>query len=161
MAEYDIRTDVKYGPLERIDVAGLAGLAQPWFNQTLCRVNDPVIRLGVVEGEFHWHKHDVDDEFFYVAEGARDRPRRQAASVSIPARRSSFRPAGFTVRAPMRTVILMAATAQVRRPATTRPLPRLLKARSRGRRSAVGRYAPFTSRRLEYDQFSFAIRVSP
>ena len=42
---------------------------EKWFNQTLCRVNDCVVRLGVVEGEFHWHKHDNEDEFFYVVEG--------------------------------------------------------------------------------------------
>ena len=40
-----------------------------WFNQTLCKVNDSVVRVGVIEGEYHWHKHDDDDEFFYVVEG--------------------------------------------------------------------------------------------
>ena len=43
--------------------------AYKWYNQTLCQVNDSVVRLGVVEGEYHWHKHDNDDEFFYVVEG--------------------------------------------------------------------------------------------
>jgi mannose-6-phosphate isomerase-like protein (cupin superfamily) len=40
-----------------------------WYNQTLCRVNDSVVRLGVVRGEYHWHKHDNDDKFFYVIDG--------------------------------------------------------------------------------------------
>ena len=67
---YDIRTDVKHGSLERIDVrAEREANPEGWFNQTLCRVNDSVVRLGVVEGEFHWHKHDDEDEFFYVVSG--------------------------------------------------------------------------------------------
>src|SRR4051794_22601961 len=67
---YDIHNDVKFGPLNRIDVAQIrAGVTDRWFNQTLCQVNDSVVRLGVVEGEFHWHKHDNEDEFFYVVSG--------------------------------------------------------------------------------------------
>ncbi len=66
---YDIRLDEKFGPLEKIDVAAEAALHQPWFNQTLTRVDDAVVRLGVLEGDFHWHKHDAEDEFFLVLEG--------------------------------------------------------------------------------------------
>src|SRR5262249_23695312 len=67
---YSINTDVKFTPLELIDVKGLAAACrQQWFNQTLCRVNDSVVRLGVLQGEFHWHKHEKEDEFFYVLEG--------------------------------------------------------------------------------------------
>jgi mannose-6-phosphate isomerase-like protein (cupin superfamily) len=67
---YATHLDIKYGPLERIDVPALvAACTDPWYNQTLCRVNDAVVRLGVVQGEYHWHKHDADDEFFYVIEG--------------------------------------------------------------------------------------------
>src|SRR5262249_32122243 len=62
---YSINTDVKFTPLELIDVKGLAAACrQQWFNQTLCRVNDSVVRLGVLQGEFHWHKHEKEDEFF-------------------------------------------------------------------------------------------------
>jgi mannose-6-phosphate isomerase-like protein (cupin superfamily) len=32
-------------------------------------VNDSVVRIGIVEGEYHWHKHDNDDEFFFVLDG--------------------------------------------------------------------------------------------
>lgn len=67
---YDTRLNIHYGPLQDIDVAGLvAACAVPWYNQTLCKVNESVVRLGVVEGEYHWHKHDEDDEFFYVVSG--------------------------------------------------------------------------------------------
>ena len=67
---YSIHTDVKYGPLELIDVGRLGReCSERWWNQTLCRVNDCVARIGVFEGEFHWHQHDREDELFYVIEG--------------------------------------------------------------------------------------------
>jgi mannose-6-phosphate isomerase-like protein (cupin superfamily) len=62
--------DVKYGHLELIDVPEIvAACKEKWFNQTLTQVNDSVVRLGIVEGEYHWHKHDNDDEFFFVLSG--------------------------------------------------------------------------------------------
>jgi mannose-6-phosphate isomerase-like protein (cupin superfamily) len=67
---YVINTDIRFGPLEQMDVIGLAEACEhEWFNQTLCRVNDCVVRLGILDGEFHWHKHDQEDEFFYVVSG--------------------------------------------------------------------------------------------
>src|SRR6185503_7772570 len=67
---YTIHTDVKYRPLELVDAGRLADTCpDKWWNQTLCQVNDSVARLGVFEGEFHWHKHDREDEFFFVLEG--------------------------------------------------------------------------------------------
>ena len=39
-----------------------------WFNQTLYHVNESVIRVGIIKGEFHWHKHE-EEEFFYVIDG--------------------------------------------------------------------------------------------
>ena len=67
---YETRLDVLCQPLEVIDEKALAdACAHKWYNQTLCAVNDSVVRLGVVQGEYHWHKHDADDEFFYVVEG--------------------------------------------------------------------------------------------
>lgn len=67
---YETHLDIKYGSMELIDVpATVAAVTHPWFNQTLCKVNDSVVRLGVVKGEYHWHKHDNDDEFFYVVDG--------------------------------------------------------------------------------------------
>src|SRR3954465_2433595 len=67
---YATHLDVKFPPLARIDVAALAReVTDAWYNQTLCRVNESVVRLGVMQGEYHWHKHDRDDEFFFVLEG--------------------------------------------------------------------------------------------
>lgn len=67
---YETRLNILYGPLEVVDVKGLAeACAFKWYNQTLCRVNESVVRLGVFDGEYHWHRHDEDDEFFYVVEG--------------------------------------------------------------------------------------------
>jgi mannose-6-phosphate isomerase-like protein (cupin superfamily) len=101
--------DIHYRPLEVIDEKALAdACAFKWYNQTLCQVNDSVIRLGVVEGEYHWHKHDADDEFFYVVEGR--------LWIDLEERTVELSPRqGFVVpksvlhrtRAPQRTVILM------------------------------------------------------
>jgi mannose-6-phosphate isomerase-like protein (cupin superfamily) len=66
---YDIHLDEKFGPLTKFDVAAEAAAHQPWFNQTLVRVDDAVVRLGVLDGDFHWHKHDNEDEFFMVMQG--------------------------------------------------------------------------------------------
>ena len=61
--EYEINTDVKFGFEELIDVPSIVEACRDkWFNQSLCEVNDSVIRLGIVEGEFHWNKHDDEDE---------------------------------------------------------------------------------------------------
>lgn len=106
---YDINTDVAFGGLERIDVAALARAStSDWHNQTLTQVNDCVVRLGVMEGDFHWHKHDDQDEFFYVVEGR--------WVIELPDRTVELGPGqAFTVprgemhfpRAPERTVLLM------------------------------------------------------
>lgn len=67
---YETRLNIQHGPLELIDVKAQADACTfKWFNQTLCQVNGSVVRFGVFEGEYHWHKHDEDDEFFYVIEG--------------------------------------------------------------------------------------------
>src|SRR3954453_2880894 len=67
--DYDIHLDDKFGALRLIDVAAEAAAPEPWFNQTLTSVNDAVVRLGVIEGDFHWHHHDDTDQFFLVLEG--------------------------------------------------------------------------------------------
>ncbi len=67
---YNIRTDVKYPALTKFDIADVIGAnTDKWFNQTLVEVNDSVVRLGVLDGEFHFHKHDDEDELFYVVDG--------------------------------------------------------------------------------------------
>jgi len=72
MSEYPYVTklDVKFKHFELIDVPLIVKACQDkWFNQTLTKVNDSVVRIGIVQGEYHWHKHDNDDEFFFVLEG--------------------------------------------------------------------------------------------
>ena len=68
---YETRLNLLHGPLEVIDIHSIEDARNyKWFNQTLCKVNDSVVRVGIIEGEYHWHKHDADDEFFYVVEGS-------------------------------------------------------------------------------------------
>lgn len=106
---YETRLHILYQPLEVIDEKALADASEyKWYNQTLCQVNDSVVRLGVIEGEYHWHKHDHDDEFFYVVEGQllidlEDR------IVTLSPRQGFVVPKGTVhrTRAPQRTVILM------------------------------------------------------
>jgi mannose-6-phosphate isomerase-like protein (cupin superfamily) len=69
MTDYDIQLDVKYPHGAVIDVGAEAAAHEPWFNQTLTQIDDAVVRLGIIEGDFHWHKHDDQDEFFLVLEG--------------------------------------------------------------------------------------------
>ena len=68
--QYVQKMDVKYNNLDLIDVpAIIAENKEKWFNQTLTIVNSSAVRLGIVQGEYHWHKHDDDDEFFFVLSG--------------------------------------------------------------------------------------------
>lgn len=67
---YNIHLDIKYEHLKKIDIPTIVNeTKEKWFNQTLTQVNESVVRIGIVEGEFHWHKHDNDDEFFFVLDG--------------------------------------------------------------------------------------------
>ena len=106
---YETHLDLLHGPLEVVDVGEIAAaVTHPWWNQTLCQVNDSVVRLGVVQGEYHWHQHDDLDEFFYVVDGK--------LLIDVPGRTVELAPQqGFVVpkgvqhrtRAPQRTVMLM------------------------------------------------------
>ena len=112
---YETRLNVYYQPLEVVDEKQLADDCEyKWYNQTLCKVNESVVRLGVVEGEYHWHKHDDDDEFFYVVEGEllidlEDK------TVALQPRQGFVVPKGVThrTRATERTVILMVENAGI------------------------------------------------
>ena len=113
---YSINTDIKFAPLELVDVKQLADTCQErWFNQTLCRVNDTVVRVGVLQGEFHWHKHDNEDEFFYVVEG-RFLIDLEGRSVELFPGQGFLVPRGVLhcTRAPERTVVLMIEAATVK-----------------------------------------------
>jgi mannose-6-phosphate isomerase-like protein (cupin superfamily) len=112
---YETRLNILHQPLEVIDVKALADACEfKWFNQTLCKVNDSVVRVGVIEGEYHWHKHDDDDEFFYVVEGKLliDLENR---IVELPPGQGFVVPKGIVhrTRAPQRTVILMVENAGI------------------------------------------------
>lgn len=112
---YATHLDVKFPPLTRVDVPALVKACRDrWYNQTLCQVNDSVVRLGVVQGEYHWHKHETDDEFFFVLEGQfvidlEDR------SVILQPQEGFVVPKGVMhrTRAPERAVILMVETSAI------------------------------------------------
>ena len=107
---YDTHLDIRYRPLEVIDLPALVGAAtHPWYNQTLCKVNDSVVRLGVIRGEYHWHKHDTEDEFFYVVDGKLLIDVEGRGTVELAPRQGYVVPKGLVhrTRAPERTVILM------------------------------------------------------
>ena len=113
--DYNINLDVKFAPKERIDIDELVReCTDQWFNQTLTQVNDSVVRLGIVHGEFHWHKHDNDDEFFYVVSG-RLNIELQDRTIELGPNQGVTIPKGEMHKpvAPERTVILMVETSAV------------------------------------------------
>jgi mannose-6-phosphate isomerase-like protein (cupin superfamily) len=112
---YETRLNVLHQPLEVVDEKAIAdACTYKWFNQTLCQVNSSVVRMAVIEGEYHWHQHTDDDEFFYVVEGR--------LLIDLESRTVELNPRqGFVVpratlhrtRAPERTVILMVENAAI------------------------------------------------
>jgi mannose-6-phosphate isomerase-like protein (cupin superfamily) len=112
---YETRLNIEFQPLELIDEKALADACRyKWFNQTLCQVNGSVVRMGVVEGEYHWHKHDEDDEFFYVVEG-KFFIDLEGRTVELAPRQGMVVPKGVVhrTRATERTVILMVENAGI------------------------------------------------
>ncbi|MBK9175624.1 MAG: cupin domain-containing protein [Flavobacteriales bacterium] len=113
---YDIDLAVQYPHLERIDVPTIVAATQvKWANRTLTQVNDSVVRLGMLEGDFHWHKHEDDDEFFFVLEGQ--------LLIDLEDRTIELNPQqGVTItkgvmhrpRAPKKTVVLMVETSAIK-----------------------------------------------
>jgi mannose-6-phosphate isomerase-like protein (cupin superfamily) len=106
---YTINLDTKFGFLELIDVPALvAACKEQWYNQTLCQVNDCVVRLGVLQGEFHWHKHDEEDEFFFVLQG-KFLIDLENETITLEPHQGYTIPRGVVhrTRAPERTAILM------------------------------------------------------
>lgn len=68
--QYDINMQPVYEGLQKIAISDIKKLSDhPWFNRTLCCVNNSAVRIGVLQGEFHWHAHEQEDEFFLVLEG--------------------------------------------------------------------------------------------
>ena len=112
---YATHLDIKYAPLEIIDIPALVdAVREEWYNQTLCKVNDSVVRLGVVKGEYHWHKHDDLDEFFYVV-GGRFLIDLEGRTVELGEDQGFVVPKGVVhrTRAPQRAVILMVEGAAI------------------------------------------------
>ncbi len=112
---YVTRLDILHGPLERIDVNAIAAACtHEWFNQTLCRVNDSVVRVGIVHGEYHWHHHDRDDEFFFVVDGQLLIDL-EGRTVTLDPGQGFVGPKGVEhrTRAPQRTIILMVENAGI------------------------------------------------
>lgn len=115
-SRYSISTEVEFEALQVIDFSEIIDrCTEKWQNRTLAQVNDSVVRLGVIQGEFHWHKHDEEDEFFYVIEGK--------LLIDIGDETIELNPnQGFAVpkgiehrtKAPERTAIMMIATATVK-----------------------------------------------
>jgi len=116
--DYDLHEDIKFSALEPIDAGRLAAaVVSPWWNQSLCLVNQSVVRLGVFLGEFHWHAHTLEDELFFVLEG------RLLLDLEDPCRTVELAPmqgmlvprgARHRTRAEVRTVVLMVEAATVR-----------------------------------------------
>src|ERR1044071_8064385 len=112
---YNTRLDLKFDHLELIDVPEMVrNCKDKWFNQTLTQVNGSVVRIGIVEGEYHWHKHDNDDEFFFVLEGQ--------LLIDLEDQTIELNPGqGVTItkgvmhrpRAPKKTVMLMVETSAI------------------------------------------------
>lgn len=114
-SKYNIKLDVLHGHQEHINIPKIvAGITEKWSNRTLTKVNDSVVRLAVIEGEFHWHKHDNDDEYFMVLEGR--------LFIDLESRTIELGPLeGVTIsrgvmhrpRAPQKTVVLLVETAEI------------------------------------------------
>ena len=112
---YDIHEDNKYGMSTVIDIPAEAAAHEPWFNQTLTQVNEAVIRLGIFKGEFHWHKHDREDEFFLVLEGIFEIDIDGGTTVTLGKHQGYSVPRGIVhrTRARNRAVVLMVEQAGV------------------------------------------------
>ena len=112
---YDIHLDDKFGQSAFIDVMAEAAAHEPWFNQTLTQIDDAVVRLGIIEGDFHWHKHDDQDEFFLVLEGRLVIELEGHETVTLEPHQGYTVPRGVMhlTRAPVRTTIVMVEPAGV------------------------------------------------
>lgn len=112
---YVTKLDIQYESLTPFDVPALAAACEhTWFNQTLCRVNDSVLRYAVVQGEYHWHKHDVDDELFFTLDGHLVVDTRDKSFDLLPGQGVVIpRGVEHRTRAAERTVMLMIETAGI------------------------------------------------
>ncbi len=108
--------NVLYDPLQLIDIQSLAEkCTDKWHNQTLCQVNDSVVRLGILHGEYHWHKHDKEDEFFFTLEGTLFIDVEGSETVELRPQQGYVVPKGVVhkTRAPEKAIVLMIETAGI------------------------------------------------
>ena len=108
--------NILYQPLQLIDIQSLIDqCTDEWYNQTLCQVNDSVVRLGILHGEYHWHKHDNEAEFFFTLDGKLLIDLEGGKSVELLPRQGYVVPKGVVhkTRAPEKTVVLMIETAGI------------------------------------------------
>lgn len=114
--KYVTKLDVRFKHFERIDIPAIVReVKDTWYNETLTKINDSVVRVGIVEGEYHWHKHDKDDEFFFVLEGKlfvdlKDRSIELGPGQGVSVSRGVV----HRTRAPQKTVMLMVETSTIR-----------------------------------------------
>jgi mannose-6-phosphate isomerase-like protein (cupin superfamily) len=107
--KYSIDLEVKFGPLDIIDIPKLIEQStKKWQNISLCTVNNSVIRLAVIEGEFHWHNHNKEDEFFFVIDGLLFVDLEEKV-IELKPRQGVMVPKGLShrTRAPTRTSVLI------------------------------------------------------
>ncbi len=112
---YATHLNIQFPPLHLVDIPSMVkACTDRWYNQTLCKVNDSVIRLGVLQGEYHWHKHDNDDEFFFVIDG-HFIVDLDGQSIDLGPQQGFVVPKGVVhrTRAPARAVVLMVETAAI------------------------------------------------
>jgi mannose-6-phosphate isomerase-like protein (cupin superfamily) len=113
---YDINYEPLFHALQLIDVQRqIDGVTEQWHNETLIQVGDMLVRLGVLHGEFHWHKHDGQDEFFFVLDGSLRIELENAQPVELGPRQAFSVPAGMLHRpvARERTTVIMLERAGV------------------------------------------------
>ena len=112
---YDTRLDNKYGQLQLIDIPAEIAAHEPWFNQTLTTVNDSVVRLGIIDGDFHWHKHEAEDEFFLLLDGQLLIDLEDRETVTLDRHQGFTVPRGVMHKtsAPVRTTLIMVEPAGV------------------------------------------------
>ena len=108
--------NILHEPLQLIDVRSLVNkCTDKWYNQTLCQVNESVVRLGVLEGEYHWHKHESEDEFFFTLDGKLIIDLEGEDSIELEPQQGFVVPKGVVhkTRAPSKTTVLMIETAGI------------------------------------------------
>jgi len=114
--QYVNHMNILYDPLQLIDIQSLVDqCTDQWYNQTLCQVNDSVVRLGIMQGEYHWHKHEKEDEFFFTLDGKLIIDFEESESVELNRHQGYLVPKGVVhrTRAPEKTVVLMIETAGI------------------------------------------------